>query len=208
MLRSATVEHQKRSITVRTPLRIRALVQLVVILAAGSLAAIKIEAAQSYEELLTLTATVEAIDVATREVTLKGPKGNHVTLTVGDGVQRLDEIKKGDQVIVEYYIGIAGELRPPTAEEKAQPYLVVEDAARAPKEDAPAAAAARTVRVVATVEGLDVPSQTATLKGPKGRYLTVHVDDPAKLSKAKIGDTVVVVAAEGLAISVAKAKAK
>ena len=41
-----------------------------------------------------------------------------------------------------------------------------------------------------------------------GRYLTVRVDDPGKLSKAKLGDTVVVVAAEGLAVSVEKAKTK
>ena len=183
----------------RRIVRIPALIQLFVILVVGSLAASKVEAGKTYEQLITVTATVEAIDVATREVTLKGPLGNLVTMTVGDKVQRLNEVQKGDQVIVEYYIGIAGELRPPTAEEKAQPYVVVEDEARTPKGTAPAGAVARTVRVVATVEGLDLPSQTVTLKGPKGRYLTVRVDDPSKLAKAKLGDTVVVVAAEGLA---------
>ena len=193
-----------RPIAVRMP----ALIQLVAILAVGSLAATKVEAGQTYEQLLTVTATVESIDVANREVTLKGPEGNLVTLNVGEKVQRLNEVKKGDQVIVEYYIGIAGELRPPTDEEKAQPYVVLEDEARTPKGDAPAGAVARTVRVVATVVGLDLPSQTATLKGPKGRYLTVHVDDPAKIKSAKIGDTVVVVATEGLAVTLVKAQAK
>jgi Cu/Ag efflux protein CusF len=193
---------------VRPIVRIPALIQLSVILAAGSFAATKVEAGKSYEQLLTVTATVEAIDVAKREVTLKGPEGNLVTLTVGEKVQRLNEVKKGDQVTVEYYIGIAGELRPPTEEEKAQPYVVLDEEARATKESAPAGAVARTVRVVATVEALDLPSQTVTLKGPMGRYLTVRVDDLSKLSKAKLGDTVVVVAAEALAVSVEKAKPK
>jgi Cu/Ag efflux protein CusF len=188
--------------------RVRALIQLFVILAAGSLGATKIQAGQVYEQLLTVTATVESVDVATREVTLKGPEGNHVTLTVGDKVQRLNEVKKGDQVTVEYYIGIAGELRPPTEEEKKTPYLVMKDEARTPKGEMPAGAVAHTVRVVATVDALDQTAQTATLKGPKGRYLTVRVDDPAKLKSAKIGDTVVVVATEGLAVSLEKPAAK
>jgi hypothetical protein len=192
---------------VRPISRIPALIQLSVILAAGSLAATKVEAGQVYEQLLTVTATVESVDVAKREVTLKGPEGNHVTLTVGEKVQRLNEVKKGDQVTVEYYIGIAGELRPPTEEEKKTPYLVMDDEARTPKGEMPAGAVARTVRVVATVDALDLTSQTATLKGPKGRYLTVRVDDPAKLKSAKIGDTVVVVATEGLAVSLETPKA-
>ena len=191
----------------RSIMRIPALIQ-VVVLAIGSLAATQVEAGQTYEQLLTVTATVESIDVAKREVTLKGPEGNHVTLSVGEKVQRLNEVKPGDQVTVQYYIGIAGELRPPTDAEKAEPYLVLEDDARAPKGEAPAGAVLRTVRVVATVEALDASSQTVTLKGPKGRYLTVHVDDPAKLKQAKIGDTVVVVATEGLAVTLEKAKAK
>ena len=192
----------------RRIVRIPALIQLSVILAAGSFAATKVQAGQVYEQLLTVTATVEAVDVAKREVTLKGPEGNHVTLTVGDKVERLNEVKKGDQVTVDYYIGIAGELRPPTEEEKKTPYLVMEDEAKTPKGEAPAGAVARTVRVVATVDALDLTAQTATLKGPKGRYLTVRVDDPAKLKSAKIGDTVVVVATEGLAVSLDKPKAK
>ena len=155
-----------------------------------------------------VTATVEAIDLPNRTVTLKDKNGVLTDLQVGEEVRNLAQVKKGDQVTVEYYIGIAGELRPPTEEEKAQPYVVLDDEARTPKGEAPAGAVVRTVRVVATVESLDLPSQTVTLKGPKGRYLTVRVDDPSKLSKAKLGDTVVVVAAEGLAISVEKTKTK
>ena len=127
---------------------------------------------------------------------------------MGEQVKRLNEIKKGDQVTVDYYIGIAGELRAPTDEEKAKPLVVVDDEARAPKVSAPAGGVARTVRVVATVEGLDRPSQTVTLKGPMGRYLTVRVEDPGILMKPRLGDTVVVTAVEAMAISVEKVKSK
>ena len=56
--------------------------------------------------------------------------------------------------------------------------------------------------------GLDRPSQTVTLKGPMGRYLTVRVEDPSVLMKPRLGDTVVVTAVEALAVSVEKVKSK
>jgi Cu/Ag efflux protein CusF len=166
------------------------------------------EPARTFEQSITETAKVEKIDLATRELTLRGPLGNVETIIVDPAVKRLNEIKVGDQVTAEYYIGIAAELRPPTEEEKAQPFLVLEGEGKAPKTSAPAAAAGRTIRVVATIEGLDRPSQTVTLKGPMGRYVTVRVQDPAMLLKPRLGDTVVVTAAEALAISVEKVKPK
>jgi hypothetical protein len=156
---------------------------------------------RSMEKLVHITATVEAIDPAKREVTLKGPMGNLVTLEVSDEVKRLDEIKVGDQVAATYYIGIVAELRPPTEAEKENPLVVLSDGERATM-GAPAGSGARVIRVVATVEALDRITETATLKGPAGRYMTVHVADPKVLEKPHIGDTVVVTCTQALAISV------
>jgi hypothetical protein len=50
----------------------------------------------------TLTATVTAIDHKTRVITLTGPKGNSLTFKVGPDVKRLDEVNKGDQIVVSY----------------------------------------------------------------------------------------------------------
>jgi Cu/Ag efflux protein CusF len=158
------------------------------------------------EQVVTETATVQAIDVAKREVTLKGPLGDIETVTVSDEVKRLDEIKVGDKVTAKYYIGIAAELRAPTAEEKAEPFKVIDGAGRTPAGSTPGAAAVRAVRVVATIEGLDRPTQTVTLKGPGGRYFKVRVADPKILEKPHLGDTVVVTAAEALAISIERVK--
>ena len=49
-----------------------------------------------------ITATVQAVDKATRAVTLKGPEGNVRTITAGPEVKNFDQIKVGDQVAVRY----------------------------------------------------------------------------------------------------------
>ena len=49
-----------------------------------------------------IVATVEAIDQAKREVTLKGPTGKVVTLKAGPDVRNLAQVKVGDSVVVGY----------------------------------------------------------------------------------------------------------
>lgn len=53
-----------------------------------------------------ISATVDAIDAQKRLVTLTGPRGT-ATFKVGDAVQNLDQIQKGDQVVVRYTEAIA-----------------------------------------------------------------------------------------------------
>ncbi len=55
-----------------------------------------------YTRSVNISATVEAVDLATRNVTLRGPKGNRVTLTVGKHVANLEEVKVGDMVSAGY----------------------------------------------------------------------------------------------------------
>jgi hypothetical protein len=73
----------------------------------------------------TLTATVEAIDYASREVALKGPKGNVLALRVADDVQGFDDVKVGDSVSVAYTQALALEMLPeqgaPSGKPKAAP---------------------------------------------------------------------------------------
>src|SRR4051812_29239743 len=122
------------------------------------------------EVLLTITATIEALNVETREITVKGPAGNVYTFNVDPAVKRLAEFKVGDSIVLDYYASLAAELREPTAEEKAEPLAVMKDAGKADATAAPKAGAYRIVRAVVTIEGLDRPSNTATIKGPRGNY--------------------------------------
>ncbi len=154
--------------------------------------------------LVTVTAKVEAIDQTKREVTLKGPLGNVVTFVVDERVKRLNEFKVGDEVTADYYVSLAGELRAPTKEEKKKPLIVVAGAARAPKDASPAGGALRAFKVVATVEGLDLPTRSVTLKGPMGNFVTVRAASVDNLKKLRLGETIVVTYTEALAISLQK----
>jgi hypothetical protein len=154
--------------------------------------------------LVTAKATVQAIDHATRNVTLKGADGKTVTFTVDKRVQRLNEVKVGDEVTADYYISIAGELRAPTAEEAQSPLVVLAGAARAPKGTEPAAGALQAFRVVTTVQSLDLSKQTVTLRGPGGNDVTIRARSLDNLKKLHVGDTIIVTYTEALAISLQK----
>ncbi|MGH7309199.1 MAG: hypothetical protein ACREK6_10940 [Candidatus Rokuibacteriota bacterium] len=77
----------------------------------------------------------------------------------------------------------------------------------APAEKKPAVGEARVVKVQGTVSAVDKENSTITLKGPKGRTLTLDVKDPSKLEAVKVGDPVVAAYVEAVAIEVKKAGA-
>lgn len=60
-----------------------------------------------------LSGTVEAIDDAKGRVTLKGPEGKTRTIKVDPSIKRLNEMKKGDQVVVRYTEATAFSVRKP-----------------------------------------------------------------------------------------------
>jgi len=73
---------------------------------------------------------------------------------------------------VDYLVSVAAELRPPTAEEAEHPLVIMDAAGRASADSDPAAGVVRRFKVVTTIEALNRPEQTVTVKGPLGRYLT------------------------------------
>ena len=158
------------------------------------------------ERVVTLTATVEAIDVAKRLVTLKGPKGNEVTVTVGEHVKNLPQVQVGDQVRVKYYEALAFRLVPPG--ETTPSASATGAAATAQPGQKPAGVGAREVSVTVTVEAIDRKGHTVTFKGPEGNSVTVKAQDPKNLEKVKVGDQVEITYTEALAIAVEKAKQK
>jgi hypothetical protein len=50
---------------------------------------------------------VETIDYAKRSVTLRGPQGNRRVVKVDDSVQRLNDVKPGDEVVVRHTEAVA-----------------------------------------------------------------------------------------------------
>jgi len=57
-------------------------------------------------------ATIENIDAAKREVTLKGPEGKSKKIKVGEDVKNFDSLQKGDQVVVRYTEALAIKVEP------------------------------------------------------------------------------------------------
>jgi Cu/Ag efflux protein CusF len=152
------------------------------------------------------TATVQAIDQATRMVTLKGPKGNTVTFKASEEVRNLAQVKVGDEVKFGYYESVAvrvlkkDEAFPPTGESTAM--------ARAKPGEKPAGAIGTETVVNATITAIDKKAKTVTLKGENGKSVTVTPLRPEKLDEVKVGDRIVITYTEVVAIAVEKVEKK
>jgi len=154
--------------------------------------------------LVSIQASVESMDLENRLATLKGPAGNLVTIEVGDGVKRLDEIAVGDVVTADYYTYLLAEFRDPTPEEEEEPLVILAQSGKAPEGFPPGAAVGAVVRAVVTVEMINESTSDVTIKGPRGKYLTVPVEDPSLLKALKVGEVGVLTYAEALALSLEK----
>jgi len=152
-------------------------------------------------ELITLTATVEAIDLDKRLVTLKGPEGNTVTLHVSEEARNLGQVKVGDQVQTEYYESVALYAQKPDGSLPAAAEMAAIE--RAPEGEKPGMAAAKSKMITATVEAIDLEKSTVALKGPEGNILNLKVDERTpNMENLKIGDQVVARFTRAIAISV------
>src|SRR4030095_13643155 len=130
---------------------------------------------RSESMLLTYAGTITDMDYPNREMTLKGPEGRLATFLVDKKVQRFNEARVGDKVSLDYYLGVDAEVRQPTNEEKANPLVVLDTAARTGRDTAPGAYDTRRIRAVVTIVGLDKSAHTVTVKGPRGKYFTARV---------------------------------
>jgi hypothetical protein len=155
------------------------------------------------ERTETVTATVEAVDLGERLVTLRGPGGESFTVYASDAVRNLPQVEVGDQVVIRYREAIAAELSQP-----GQPTGGAEVSAqitRAPLGARPAAEVAQQVKTTVRIEALDLASNTVSFTGPNGMERMVAVQDPnmqAFLQTLSVGDQVAITYSEALALSV------
>jgi competence protein ComGC len=153
-------------------------------------------------EMVSVTATVEAVDFDKRLVTLKGPKGNKVTIQVPPEAKNLDQVKVGDAVKVDYYESVAVSVQKAEGKPSAGATSTVK---LAPKGAKPQGAVVETVEVTAAVEAIDYKARTVALKGPEGNVETFTVDKSVKkLNQVKKGDQVVLRYTRALALALEK----
>lgn len=150
---------------------------------------------------ITLEAEVTAIDYDTRQVSMRGPQGNIVTITAGEHVERLTDIIVGDSIVTTYVAALEGELREPTEEELANPWEVIEGSGIAAENAAPGAIAGRQIRAVCTLEGMNRLLGTITVKDPRGKYHVIADVEPEKMEGVVLGATLVLVYTEAVAIT-------
>jgi hypothetical protein len=151
-----------------------------------------------------IKASVENIDFQTREITLKGPEGNLLTMIVAENIERFDETLIGDIVSAEYWTFLRAEFREPTAEEKATPLVVITDAGKAPFEVDPTGEIGAVVKAVVEVIDIDIQEKRVSIKGPRGNFMILPVEDEDVLSMLEVGELVVMTYAEALTLSLKK----
>jgi len=153
--------------------------------------------------LITLSATVTAVDQEARQVTLKDADGNTQVITVGDDVKNLAQVAVGDQLDVTYFESITFEVLPPGQTQTGVAGSSAMETAEPGQK--PGAAATASVAVVATVEAIDKTAQTIALKGPEGNVKTVKVRDPDNLDKVVVGDHLLITVTKAIAVGVSAA---
>ncbi|HEY5974380.1 MAG TPA: hypothetical protein VIU41_06510 [Geobacteraceae bacterium] len=156
------------------------------------------------EKYQTVIATIEAIDLKTRVVTLKSQLGRVFDVKVIPQAKNLPQLRKGDQVTVKYHEAVTAKVyragEAPSVTERSASLDLAKEGAQ------PGGKLAVQSTVTATIETIDTKKPSVTLKSLDGKSLTVKVEDPKILENVKVGDEVVITYTEALAVSVEKAK--
>ncbi|EYS85890.1 hypothetical protein CF68_08625 [Cupriavidus sp. SK-4] len=151
------------------------------------------------------TATVVAIDAATRTISLKNKQGKVTDVQVGEDVRNFEQLRVGDMVTVEYTQALSVALAKQSGMRSSTER---ETADRAVPGAKPGGTVGREVTVTADVVAVNAKTGMVTLKGPRGKTVDVHVEDPKQLKAVRRGDQVQAVYTEALAISVTPKQAR
>jgi hypothetical protein len=155
-------------------------------------------------DTIVLRATVKAIDLPSRMVTLVGPQGNTVSLRVGDEVRNLPQVRPGNKVFVRYHGSVTYVLSPRGAKLPDDSLAVA--GARAAPGQMPAGGVSSKLVMTETVIGVDQPSHSLQVVNPSGGMIrTVAVTTPEgqqNMRMIKVGDTITAIVSEAVAIAV------
>jgi hypothetical protein len=137
-------------------------------------------------ETSTKTATIEAINKGTRELTVKLPDGKYVTFTASPEVQRFDALKVGDTITAKYYENLVIRVKLP-GEKDVDTATAAGTKASGTK---PGATLAEQRTITATITEIDSKVPSITFKGPNNWTYSSRVEDKNALAKVKVGDKV------------------
>ena len=151
-----------------------------------------------------VTATVTAVDLANRTVTLQHKKNPPQTFSVDAKVTRLNEVAVGDTVVVTYTEGLMLDLQPAgSAPVTPQGVAVAEKNAAAPGGTASAG-----IRGTVTVTAINMKNRHVVFEGPGGNLYEVKAGSNVHLDKLKVGDKLTATYVASVAIDIQKAPKK
>lgn len=152
------------------------------------------------ETVITVHGKIVAVDSAKTQVTLEGPGGKDVTLTVKNPYN-LQSLKAGDRYVAQFtesvsVIGKGPSDTPPVATLAAGLWT-------ASPGQTPGAVAARQVQLVVVVSAIDQADQRVTLQAPDGSTENIHVTNPVALQGVQVGDRIAITLTQSIAIALA-----
>ena len=153
----------------------------------------------SLAEEVKAEATVTAIDLATRKISLKNAEGETFDLVAGEEVTNLQNLKVGDVVALRYLQLLDLELLKGTAGVRKR--VVEVEGSKAATGEQPGAGAGMQVTIYADVIDVDKAQQTIRVKGVDDT-LTLKVKDPAQFALIAKGDQIKAVQTTAIAIGI------
>jgi len=152
------------------------------------------------ETVVTVHGKIVAVDTAGKQVTLEGPGGKDITLTVNNPYN-LQSLKAGDRYKAQFtesiiIVGKGPSDKPPVATLAAGLWT-------ANPGQTPGAVVARQAHLVVVISAIDQADQRVTLKAPDGSTENIHVTNPEALQGIQLGDRIAITLTQSLAITLA-----
>lgn len=154
----------------------------------------------SATQSVTLSATVDAIDMATRQVTLRSEDGQTQTITVGEEARNLGQVKPGDVVTAEFVRKLDVEVFADDGSELGAGALAA--AGRAEEGEKPGGLAIESQVLTARVAEINLDANTFKLQWPDNSVEEFVAQNPDNLRLAAVGDIVVITYTEAVGIVV------
>jgi hypothetical protein len=151
-------------------------------------------------DTMTASATIQAINKETRDITYVTSDGLTDTFTAGPAVANFDQLAVGDQVNIKFQEAVAVYLGKDAVPSAGAGGGIV----AAPIGATPGGMALGAAQITVKVLELDKATRQAKLELPNNVIRQVKVRDGLDLSQVQVGDSVTVAIAQGLGIEVVK----
>ena len=157
-------------------------------------------------EAITESFTIEAIDHATRVVTLKDKDGLYDDIVCGPEVQRFDQLKVGDKVTFRYHESVVSAVHKAPAGAAPKAPASANAAVTRNPDGKPGGTVAAQMSAIVTIAAIDAKTPAVTITNAQGHKMSFKVENAKNLDGYKVGDKVEITYTQALAVSVTPGK--